>query len=100
MDTGQTVQIICRLIVGTAGAFFAILLWARTRDTAWMLVIIGVITAYVHTVYEVLAIAGISSVNANSAAMSFLSIVLSNLPGVFFIAAFAVIVARKYRAAV
>ena len=98
MDTGQIIQIISRLALGTVAAFFAIMLWARTRDVAWMLMIIGVIAVYVQTVYEILGVFGISGANILAIGpVPLISIVLVNLPMVFFIAAFAVMVVRKSR---
>jgi len=98
MDSGQIIQVVSSLVLGTAASFFAIMLWARTRDIAWMLMVIGIIVAYVETVYEILRIFGIVGANLlGIGAVSLISIVLSNLPMVFFVAAFAVMVVRKYR---
>ena len=98
MDSGQVVYILGRLILGAVAAFLAIMLWSRIRDAAWMLVIIGTITAYVETVYSILTFFGIGSESIFTlGSRSLLSIVLPCLSMVFFIAAFAVMVARKYR---
>ena len=98
MDTGQLVYIISRLSLGALAAFFAILLWSKTRDVAWMLMVIGAIAAYVDTVYSILELFGIAGGDLLSiGSMPVVSILLPSLPTVFFIAAFAVMVARKYR---
>ena len=97
MDTGQLVYIISRLSLGAVAAFFAILLWSKTRDAAWMLIVIGAIAAYVETVYSILELFGIRSGSLLIGSMPLVSIVLPCLPMVFFISAFAVMVARKYR---
>jgi hypothetical protein len=97
MDSGQIVYILGRLVLGTAASFLAIMLWSRIRDAAWILVIIGTIVAYAETVYSILTVMGISSEYITLGSMSLLSIVLPCLPTIFFIAAFAVMVARKYR---
>ena len=98
MDSGQLVYIISRLSLGALAAFFAILLWSKTRDVAWMLIVIGAIAAYVDTVYSILELFGITGDNLLSiGSMPVISILLPSLPTVFFIAAFAVMVARKYR---
>ena len=99
MDWGEIVYILSRLGLGALASFLAIMLWARTRDVAWMLMIIGVIAAYVETVYAILGIFGI---NAGYlfviGTVPLVAIILPNLPIVFFVAAFAVMVVRKYRA--
>jgi len=98
MDLGQVIYVISRLVLGAAASFFAIMLWARTRDIAWMLMVIGIIAAYVeiiHAVFNILGIGGGYILVIGS--MPFVSIILPNLPMGFFIAAFAVMVFRKYR---
>jgi hypothetical protein len=97
MDLGQIVYILGRLVLGAAASFLAIMLWPRIRDAAWILVIIGIIVAYAETVYSILTIMGIGSEHIMLGSMSLLSVVLPCLSTGFFIAAFAVMVARKYR---
>jgi hypothetical protein len=98
MDSGQIIYILGRLVLGAAASFLAIMLWSRIRDAAWILVIIGTIVAYVETVYSILSLFGIGSGNILTiGSMSLLSIILPCLSTLFFIAAFAVMVARKYR---
>ena len=98
MDLGQFIYIGSRLFLSVAASFLAIMLWARTRDTAWMLMVIGVIVSYGETIYTIMNIFGIDSGNLFAiGSMSLLSILLSCLPMVFFIAAFLVMVIRNYR---
>jgi hypothetical protein len=97
MDSGHLIYIICRLVLGTAAAFLAILLWAKTRDIAWMLMIIGVLANYVEVVYNILELLGISGALPRIGSRSVMSILFPCLPLVFFIAAFAVMAARNYR---
>jgi hypothetical protein len=98
MDSGHAIYIVSRLTLGALAAFFAIVLWAKTRDAAWMLMVIGVIAAYVETVYSILGLFGIAGGGAVVVgSLPLLSIVLPCLPVAFFTAAFAVMVVRKYR---
>ena len=97
MDSGQIVYILGRLVLGAAASFLAIMLWSRIRDAAWILVIIGTIVAYVDTVYSILALLGIASERLILGSTLLLSIIFPCLSTLFFIAAFAVMVARKYR---
>ena len=90
-----------RLGLGALASFFAIMLWAKTRDVAWMLVVIGIIAAYVETVYTILGVFGITGEAIFAVGtVPVITIVLSNLPMVFFIIAFMVMVVRKYRTSV
>jgi hypothetical protein len=98
MDPENTVYIICRLALGAVSSFLAILIWSRTRDMAWIFIIISAIIAYVEVVYSILNLLGIISENilSGNAALT-ISILLSCLPTVFIIAAFSVMALRKYR---
>ena len=98
MDSGQLVYILSRLILGGLASFLAIMLWSRTRDTAWMLVIMGIIATYGETIYTIVNLFGAySGTTLSIGHVSVLGIFLSSFPMIFFIAAFAVMVARKYR---
>ena len=98
MEMGQEVFILCRLVLGALASFLAIMLWSRTRDTAWIFVIIGTIIGYIETIFSILNLFGIGGGNILSEnSMLFLSIFLTCLPTVSFIAAFMVMVIRKYR---
>jgi hypothetical protein len=98
MDSGQVTFIISRLALGALASFFAIMLWSKTRDIAWMLMVIGTIAAYVETVYSILELFGITGGTVLSiGSVPLVSSVLPCLPTVFLIAAFAVMVFRKYR---
>jgi hypothetical protein len=98
LDGGQLVYIIIRLVLEAVAVFFAVVLWSKTRDAAWMLVISGVIAAYAGTVYSVLKIFGITGRPDPAAASApFAPLLLFNLPIVFFLAAFVIEVIRKCR---
>jgi hypothetical protein len=98
MDSGQVIYISSRLILGALASFFAIMVWSKTRDVAWMLMVIGTIAAYVETVYSILLLMGITGGNILTiGSVPLVSIVLPCLPTVFFTAAFIVMVIRKYR---
>ena len=98
MDWGQVVYVLSRLILGAIVSFLAIMLWSRTRDVAWMLVIIGIIAAYVDTIYVIMSLFGIvNEGNFAIGSMPLMLILLSSLPAMFFIAALSVMVVRKYR---
>ena len=98
MDSGQVVYILSRLVLGAAATFLAILLLPRIRDAAWILVIIGTIAAYAETVYSILIVLGMGGESRFTlGSVPLLSIALPCLSMAFFVAAFAVMTARKYR---
>ena len=98
MEQGEIIGILSRLILGALASFLAIMLWSRTRDLPWILIIIATITAYVETVYSILKQFGMDAGDLfYIGAIPILPIILSCLPTVFVIAAFAMMVFRKYR---
>jgi hypothetical protein len=100
MDTGELIYLSSRLCLGALASFFAIMLWSKTRDAAWMLMVMGTLAAYLENVYGVLDIFGISWERTPvTGSVSLSLILLSSLRNIFFIAAFLVMVIRKYRRA-
>lgn len=95
MDAGDLFLTVSRLGTGAAAAFFAILLWSRTRDAAWMLILMGTITDYAEIVYVVLNRIGVAGRHAIGA-VPLAIIVLPNVRTVLFIAAFAIMIARTF----
>lgn len=98
MDIGAISLISSRLVLGATASFFAIMLWSKTRDVAWMLMVVGTIAAYAETVYSILERFGIADGGMLTIGeVPLASIILPNVPTVFYIAAFAVMVIRKTR---
>lgn len=61
MTPAILITALIRLITGGAAAFFAIILWPRIRDAAWMCIIGGVIITYAGIVYDMLILFGVLS---------------------------------------
>jgi hypothetical protein len=98
MDSGQVIYIVSRLVLGALASFFAIMVWSKIRDVAWMLMVIGTIAVYVETVYSILNLMGITGENILViGSVPLISIILPCLPTVFFMAAFVVMALRKFR---
>jgi uncharacterized membrane protein len=97
MDAGEITFVVSRLVLGALASFFAIMLWSKTRDAAWMLMVIGTIAAYVETVYSILDLFGITEGDTFTiGSVPVAAILLPCLRTIFFIAAFLVMVIRKY----
>ena len=94
MDTGQIIFVYSRLILGAVAAFLAIILWSRTRDIAWMLMVIGTIIVYIDIVCSMLELTGIIT-GPVVGSVSLAAIVLPALSSVFIISAFAIMVTRR-----
>jgi hypothetical protein len=100
VDIGELVYLSSRFFLGALASFFAIMLWSKTRDAAWMLMVMGTLAAYIENVCVMLDFFGISWEKAPLVgSVSLTLILLPSLRSVFFIAAFLVMVIRKYRRA-
>jgi hypothetical protein len=96
MDNGQLTYIVLKLVLGAAAAFLAIIIWAKTMDTVWVLMVLGSISSYIETVYSILGLFGITEgIMVHLGTMPFLSIVLASLPELFFISAFLLMIVRR-----
>jgi hypothetical protein len=100
MDIGELIYLSSRLCLGALASFFAIMLWSKTRDAAWMLMVMGTLAAYIENVYVILDLFGINGERIPViGSVSLPLILLPSLRNVFFIAAFLVMVIRKRRRA-
>ncbi|MFO8065021.1 MAG: hypothetical protein ACQETQ_09315 [Spirochaetota bacterium] len=96
MATEALVLIFSRLIFGAVATFLAIILWSRTRDAAWMLIVIGTIVSYGEVLFTTLETFGMVDVSAVTVyGVAVFRVVLANLPTVFFIVAFSVMIGRR-----
>ncbi len=96
MDVGEIVLISSRLALGAVSSFLAIVLWSKTRDVAWMLIVVATIAAYAETVYAILDRFGLTEgVQLAIGSVPLASIIMPNLPTLLYIVAFTVMVARK-----
>jgi len=98
MDSGQLFLVYSRLILGACAAFLAIILWSKTRDMAWMLVVLGTIIAYMEIVCPILESSGVSVANSLLiGSIPLAAILLTTLRMALFIAALLIVVVRRYR---
>jgi hypothetical protein len=96
MSVGDTVLLVSRLATAAVAAFLAILLWSRTRDLAWMLIVIGVIASYAEILFDLLSRIGLLDESFYILwDIPLGRILLSNLPYLFLCAALAVMISRK-----
>jgi len=98
MDTGNVLYFVSSLTTGALAAFFAIMLWSKTRDTVWMLLAIGTILAYIETIYPVLSLFGLTEGQfLIGGSVPVVKLLLPNLRAAFFIAGFLIMIIRKFR---
>ncbi len=95
MVSSELITLIVRLGTGALATFFAIVLWSTTRDTAWLLVIIGTILRYGEIMYSTFQLFGILTGEAIVLGVPIVRILLTNLPAVFYGIAFIIMIARS-----
>jgi len=96
MDSAAPVLLVSRLTVTAVTTFLAIVLWSRTRDLAWMLMVVGTVAGYADILYGLLSRYGVLPEGPMVApGVPLAVLILSNLPTLLYGAAFAVMVARK-----
>lgn len=96
MGTEQVIMMLSRFVLGALATFLAITVWSRTRDTAWMLIVVGTVAHYGEVVLSALQTLGVIRLDlVRIAEVAVFPIVLVNLPTLFFILAFLVIVSRR-----
>ncbi len=84
------------LIFGALATFCAILLWSRTRDMGWTLVIIGTLVAYAGIVFNTLVRFGILEEQYYSFhGIPIVRMALTDLPLLFTAIGFIVVISRK-----
>ncbi len=98
MTEGFLILSIIKLFLGAIAAFFAILLWSRTHDSAWVCLVAGAIFSYVRLVFEFLMRLGI--VNAFGpffGGVQLSDLIFTVLPYLFFISAFILMLSKSRR---
>jgi hypothetical protein len=96
MSAADTVLLVSRLAIAAVAAFLAILLWSRTRDLAWMLIVIGVISSYADILFDLLARLGLVDESRFTVlGLPLGRILLANLPYLFLCSALLVMIGRK-----
>jgi hypothetical protein len=87
---------IISIVTGAVATFLAIMLWPRTRDLAWMLVIIGTIVHYGAIVFQALEVFGVARIHVNDETVgALIRAALLNLPFIFYSLGFVVMIRRK-----
>jgi hypothetical protein len=96
MSDSEIVLLVSRLATGAIATFLAIILWSRTRDTAWMLIVIGTVASYADILYATLDNLGVIQEAALSlGGIPIAKILFANLPSLFFSLGFAIMISRK-----
>lgn len=96
MTQSQMILYVIKLILGGALAFSAILLWSKTKDAAWMCLVVGAVCRYAGLVYDMLVTLGIVLTEGIKIFdIPITTLVFISLPDLFFILAFILMLRRS-----
>ncbi|MBN1699424.1 MAG: hypothetical protein JW881_18025 [Spirochaetales bacterium] len=94
--TYDNILILTRVITGAALTFIAILLWSKTRDPAWLCIIIGTLFLYAEIVYTTMETFGIiGSGFASVYGFPVFKMFLVNLPMICYAIGFILAIVNK-----
>lgn len=92
----QGIQMIASIVTGAIATFCAILLWPKTRDLAWMLIILGTIVHYGSVIFQVLEVFGVARIHVTTPTLeAVIRAGLVNFPFLFYTVAFIIMIRRK-----
>ena len=95
MESADVILKFTRLFIGGVAAFFSIFLWSKTRDIAWVFIIIGTLVFYIEIVLTTLEYFGILREDAFYLyGFPVMKLILFNFPLLFFTIAFIIIISR------
>lgn len=98
MSDMEAIPVLVRMVFSFFAAFAAIALWSKSRDAAWMLVVLGAIFYFIDAFYATLVIIGITSYSLTFAGdIPLLESILAGLPPFFLTVGFLVFLIRNRR---
>lgn len=85
MSNQFVIVLAVKLIIGFIAALISVLLWSKTRDSAWLFMVIGVVFLYVKSLLEVLDAFGfIFYKSILVAGIEIIPLLFDTLPFIFF----------------
>ena len=96
MSQSEWILCIIKLVLGGIGALLAILFWSKTRDSAWMALVGGIVISYAGVIYDILLrIKVISTDSILLFGLPLTSLLFTVIPDILIIIALAVMLYRS-----
>lgn len=96
MTQPEVLMFIIKLVLGGIAAFFAILVWSKTREASWFFLVTGTILSYCGIVYEMLKSFGIITKNFYLLwGIPIIDFCFMVIPTLFFIIGFIIMLAKS-----
>jgi hypothetical protein len=98
MNEFEAIPVIVRMVCSFLAAFTAIAIWSKTRDAAWMLVVLGAIFFFIDALYATLVLIGLATYSLPFwQDFPLLKSVLSGLPYILLASGFLVFLIHNRR---
>jgi len=98
MGDGQFLLLIIRLITGFAAAFTAVLLWSKTREPAWLFIVLGTVFLFGEIIFTALETLGLSKFYLFTVyGISLINVIFASFPFIFFTIGFTLFLRNKRR---
>ncbi len=92
----EELGLIINIGIGAVATVLALALWPRTRDPAWMLIILGTVVHYGSLVFQSLEIFGVATLAVSDPWLStIIRALLTNGSFIFFAIAFVITIRRR-----
>jgi general stress protein CsbA len=96
VDLTTLIFTLTKIVIGAFATFLAIVLWSKSRDSAWILVIVSVILSYAAIIFSTLEAFGIISLNnLSDFAQDLTRSLLENLPILLLAFSFLIVIRRR-----
>jgi hypothetical protein len=89
VENEQLILLLVKLITGFAATLTAVLLWSKTREAAWLFVVLGTVFLYGEIIFSTLELLGLANFYLFTIyGISVVNLVFAIFPFVFFTVGF------------
>ncbi|MDA3810156.1 MAG: hypothetical protein PF518_07440 [Spirochaetaceae bacterium] len=98
MENEQMVLLLIKLITGFSATLTAVLLWSKTREPAWLFIVLGTVFLYSEIIFNTLDSLGLSKFYLFTVyGISLVEIIFASFPFLFFTIGFIIFLTNKRR---
>jgi hypothetical protein len=98
VENEQMVLLLIKLITGFSATLTAVLLWSKTREPAWLFIVLGTVFLYSEIIFNTLDSLGLSKFYLFTVyGISLVEIIFASFPFLFFTIGFIIFLTNKRR---
>jgi len=98
VENEQLILLLAKLITGFAATLTAVLLWSKTRESAWMFVVLGTVFLYSEIIFSTLELLGLANFYFFTIyGISLINLIFAVFPFIFFTIGFILFLASRRR---